>query len=120
MKYYVDFAARSGFPYMLIDAGWSAPNDITRMNGRVDVPEVVRYAATKNVKVWIWLTYKLADAQMEEAFPLYEKWGVAGLKIDFVERDDQKGIEFYYRAAEQGAAHHLMLDFHGPDKADRN
>jgi alpha-glucosidase len=116
MKYYVDFAAQSDFPYMLIDAGWSAPNDITQMNGKVDVPEVVRYAAAKNVKVWIWLTYKLADAQMNEAFPLYEKWGVAGLKIDFVERDDQKGIEFYYRAAELAAKHHLMLDFHGATK----
>ncbi len=116
MKYYVDFAAKSGLPYMLIDAGWSAPNDITHTNGTVDVPEVVRYAAGKNVKVWIWLSYKLADAQMEEAFPLYEKWGVAGLKIDFVERDDQRGIAFYYRAAELAAQHHLMLDFHGPTK----
>ncbi len=116
MKYYVDFAAKSGFPYMLIDAGWSAPNDITRMNGKVDVPEVVRYAAAKNVKVWIWLSYKAVDAQMEEAFPLYQQWGVAGLKIDFVERDDQKGIEFYYRAAEEAAKHHLMLDFHGATK----
>jgi alpha-glucosidase len=116
MKYYVDFAAQSGFPYMLIDAGWSDPKDITKMNGKVEVPEVVRYAAAKNVKVWIWLTYKQADAQMEEAFPLYEKWGVAGLKIDFVERDDQKGIAFYYRAAEQAARHHLLLDFHGATK----
>jgi alpha-glucosidase len=100
----------------LIDAGWSTPGDITKMNGKVDVPEVVRYAAGKNVKVWIWLLYREADAQMEEAFPLYEKWGVAGLKIDFVERDDQKGIEFYYRAAREGAAHHLLLDFHGATK----
>ncbi len=116
MKYYVDFAAKSKFPYMLIDAGWSERGDITKMNGKVDVPEVVRYAAAKNVKVWIWLTYREADAQMEEAFPLYEKWGVAGLKIDFIERDDQKGIAFYYRAAQQAAAHHLMLDFHGATK----
>jgi alpha-glucosidase len=116
MKYYVDFAAKSGFPYMLIDAGWSKPGDITQMNGRVDVPEVVRYAAAKNVKVWIWMNYREVDAQMEQAFPLYEKWGVAGLKIDFVERDDQRGIEFYYRAAEEAAKHHLMLDFHGATK----
>ncbi|MDQ2776986.1 MAG: glycoside hydrolase family 97 catalytic domain-containing protein, partial [Acidobacteriota bacterium] len=116
MKYYVDFAAKSGMPYMLIDAGWSAPNDITKMNGTVDIPEVVRYAAVKDVKVWIWLSYKLADAQMDEAFPLYEKWGVAGLKIDFVERDDQKGIAFYYRAAQEAARHHLLLDFHGATK----
>jgi alpha-glucosidase len=116
MKYYVDFAAKSGFRYMLIDAGWSAPHDITKMNGAVDIPEVVRYAKPKNVKVWIWMSYTDADAQMDEAFPLFEKWGVAGLKIDFVERDDQRGLEFYYRAAEKAAQHHLMLDFHGPTK----
>ena len=116
MKYYVDFAAQSGFPYMLVDAGWSAHNDITKMNGRVDIPELVRYAAPKNVKIWIWMNYVQADAQMDEAFPLYEKWGVAGLKIDFVERDDQRGIDFYYRAAQKAAEHHLMLDFHGATK----
>lgn len=116
MKYYVDFAAQSGFPYMLIDAGWSKRGDITQMNGKVDIPEVVRYARSKNVKVWIWLTYVEVDAQMEQAFPLYEKWGVAGLKIDFVERDDQRGIDFYYRAAQLAAEHHLMLDFHGATK----
>ncbi len=116
MKYYVDFAAKSGFPYMLIDAGWSMPGDIRKMNGKVDVPEVVRYAATKNVKVWIWMNYREADAQMEEAFPLFEEWGVAGLKIDFVERDDQRGIDFYFRAAKTAAEHHLMLDFHGATK----
>lgn len=116
MKYYVDFAAKSGFPYMLVDAGWSVPDDITQMNGKVDIPELVRYAASKNVKIWIWLAYREVDRQMEEAFPLYEKWGVAGLKIDFVERDDQRGIDFYYRAAQKAAEHHLMLDFHGATK----
>jgi alpha-glucosidase len=116
MKYYVDFAAKSGFPYMLVDAGWSAPDDITKMNGRIDIPELVRYAAPKNVKIWIWLSYKAVDAQMEEAFALYEKWGVAGMKIDFVERDDQRGIDFYYRAAAEAARHHLMVDFHGATK----
>ncbi len=79
MKYYVDFAAQSGFEYMLVDAGWYAGNDITKMNGSVDIPELVKYAASKSVKVWIWLSYRGVDAQMEEAFPLYEKWGVAGM-----------------------------------------
>ena len=51
--------------------------------------------------------------QMQEAFPLYEKWGVAGLKIDFINRDDQEGIQFFYDVARFGAAHHLMVDFHG-------
>ncbi len=116
MKYYVDFSAKSGFEYMLVDAGWYERNDITKMNGRVDVPELVRYAAAKNVKVWIWLHYAQVDRQMDEAFPLYEKWGVAGLKIDFLSRDDQELTRFYYRCAEKAAQHHLMVDFHGSTK----
>lgn len=113
MKYYVDFAAESGFPYMMLDAGWSAGRDILKLNGKVDVPELVRYAATKKVKVWIWLYSESVMQQMKEAFPLYETWGVAGVKIDFVNRDDQQGIQFYYEVAREAAAHHLMVDFHG-------
>jgi alpha-glucosidase len=124
MKYYVDFAAQSGFPYALVDAGWSlqtnAPrvqgggsSDITQMNGRVDIPELVKYGAPKGVKIWIWIHYKPASEQMDTAFPLYEKWGVAGVKIDFIQRDDQQGIEFYYKAAQVAAEHHLQVDFHG-------
>ena len=116
MKYYVDFAAKSGFRYMMLDAGWSDRNDITKMNGTVDVPELVRYARQKGVKIWVWLLATQVDRQMEEAFPLYEKWGVAGLKIDFILRDDQGGIDFYFRAAKEAAEHHLMLDFHGATK----
>ena len=116
MKYYVDFAAKSGFEYMMLDAGWSDHNDITKMNGTVDVPELVRYGKEKGVKLWIWLLGNQADRQMDEAFPLYEKWGVAGLKIDFILRDDQHGMNFYYRAAKKAAEHHLMLDFHGATK----
>ena len=113
MKYYVDFAAQSGFPYMVLDAGWNTGHDITSLNGKVDIPELVRYAASKNVKVWIWLYSAYVMEQMKEAFPLYEKWGVAGVKIDFVNRDDQQGIQFYYDTAREAAAHHLMVDFHG-------
>jgi alpha-glucosidase len=112
MKYYVDFAAQSGFQYMMLDAGWSG-KDILKMRGNVDVPELVRYAAKKNVKVWIWLYSKSVAAQMQEAFPLYEKWGVAGVKIDFVLRNDQAGIKWYYDVAKLAAEHHLMVDFHG-------
>jgi alpha-glucosidase len=116
MKYYVDFAAKSGFEYMLVDSGWSPRNDITKMNGRVDIPELVKYGATKNVKIWIWTHWSALDRQLEEAFPLYEKWGVAGVKTDFLMRDDQAMINFYYRTAEKAAQHHLMMDYHGATK----
>ena len=116
MKYYVDFSAKSGFEYMLVDAGWSAQGDITKMNGSVDIPELVRYATPKNVKVWIWLHWSGVDRQMDEAFPLYRKWGVAGLKIDFMSRDDQYMIDWYYRVAKLAAENRLMVDFHGATK----
>nr|MBD3621622.1 glycoside hydrolase family 97 catalytic domain-containing protein [Sunxiuqinia sp.] len=116
MKYYIDFAAESGLEHLVIDAGWAARDDITKMNGRVDIPLVVEYGKQKNVGIWIWLHYRDAVRQLEEAFPIYEKWGVAGLKIDFIERDDQAGIDFYYRAAKKAVEHHLMLDFHGCTK----
>jgi alpha-glucosidase len=116
MKYYVDFAASAGLEYMLVDAGWSAQGDITKMNGRVDIPELVKYAASKNVKVWIWVGSSQLMKQMDAAYPIYEQWGVAGIKTDFVLRDDQVGTEFYFEAAEKAARHHLMIDFHGCTK----
>lgn len=112
MKYYVDFAAASGFRYMMLDAGWSG-RDLTHLNGKVDVPELVRYAASKHVGVWVWCYSEAVMKQMKEAFPVFEKWGVAGIKIDFINRDDQRGVQFYYDTAREAAAHHLMVDFHG-------
>lgn len=113
MERYVDLSAASGFRFMMLDAGWAKGRDITQMNGKIDVPELVRYAAAKNVKIWIWCYSESVMDQMKEAFPLFEKWGVAGVKIDFINRDDQRGVQFYYDTAREAAAHHLMVDFHG-------
>jgi alpha-glucosidase len=120
MRYYIDFAAQSGFRYMLIDAGWSKvdPNlpgktDITQTNGHLDIASLVQYAAARNVKLWIWINHDATVAQMQTAFPLYEQWGVAGVKVDYLQEDDQPGIQFYYDVAKLAAAHHLMVDFHG-------
>ena len=55
---------------------------------------------------------------MDQAFPLFEKWGIAGVKIDFMNRDDQWMVDFYHRVVETAAAHHLMIDFHGAYKPD--
>jgi len=116
LKYYADFAAQSGLEYLLVDGGWSPRDNITKMSGWADIPELVRYAGAKGVKVWIWAHWSAVDRQMEEAFPLFEKWGVAGIKVDYMMRDDQAMIGFYYRVAEQAAQHHLMVDFHGATK----
>lgn len=116
MEYYVDFSAKAGLEYMLVDSDWSAPDDLTKMNGTIDIPELVKYAQAKHVKIWIWCHWALLDAQLEEAFAQFEKWGVAGVKTDFLSRDDQAMIEFYYRSAEAAARHHLLIDYHGATK----
>jgi alpha-glucosidase len=128
MKHYIDFASASGFPYMLIDAGWalarpSAPDDwgaadITRVNPEVDMPELLRYAREKNVRIWLWSHWKSVDKYMDQAFPLFEKWGIAGVKIDFMDRDDQQMVRWYRHVCDLAAQHHLMIDFHGAFKPD--
>jgi len=129
MKHYIDFAADSGFPYMMIDAGWalakrSGPEDyavladITRVTPEVDMPELLRYAQQKNVRIWLWSYWGSVDKYIDTAFPLFEKWGVAGLKIDFMNRDDQSMVDFYHRVVKAAAEHHLMIDFHGAYKPD--
>ena len=68
--------------------------------------------------VWLWAHWTSVERQMEDAFALYQKWGVAGVKIDFMNRDDQWMVDFYHRVAKTAAAHHLMIDFHGAYKPD--
>jgi alpha-glucosidase len=115
---------------MLIDAGWAlAPErkgpqdysrlaDITQATPEIDMPELLRYAKERNVKLWLWAHWTSVDKYMDQAFPLFEKWGIAGVKIDFMNRDDQWMVGWYRRVVENAAAHHLMIDFHGAFKPD--
>ncbi|MDM8007247.1 MAG: glycoside hydrolase family 97 catalytic domain-containing protein [Phycisphaerae bacterium] len=127
--HYADFAAEAGFPYLLIDEGWSwwenrpGPDgkttrvtDITRTVKDVDLPAIIEHCRKKGVRVWLWLTWSHCDTQMAEAFPLYEKWGIAGVKVDFMNRDDQWMVNWYYKVAREAAKHHLMVDMHGAYK----
>ncbi len=121
MKHYIDFSAEAGMPYMLVDAGWAArgsgPNDsgsdLTRTSPNIDMPAILEHAKSKNVRVWLWAHWNDISRQMDEAFPLFEKWGVAGVKIDFMDRNDQWMVNFYRRVVKKAAEHHLMIDFHG-------
>lgn len=120
-KAYVDFAASLGLPYILIDEGWSRgssiePNpqaDVTRAVPAMDMPEIIRYAQSKNVGVWLWLQWKQLDNQMDEALAAYQRWGVKGVKIDFMNRNDQDMMAWYDRLLSKTAQHRLMVDLHG-------
>ena len=130
MKYYIDFSSRMGFPYMLIDAGWAARmtaggrgspssgTDLTKVNPNVDLPALVEYAKSKNVRLWLWSHWTDMNRQVDEAFPLFEKWGIAGVKIDFMDRADQWMVNWYRTIAKKAGDHHLLIDYHGAFKPD--
>jgi len=126
MEHYVDFCSETGLPYMLIDAGWAArptgPNDsgadLTHTNPAIDMPAILAHAKAKSVRIWLWAHWSDVERQMAEAFPLFERWGIAGVKIDFMNRDDQWMVDYYHRVVKLAAEHHLMIDFHGAYKPD--
>ena len=113
MEHYIDFASKAHFRYMLIDAGWSPQKDITRTVPAIDMPAILAYAKRRNVRILLWMYWSSVDKQMDKAFPLFEKWGVAGVKIDFMDRNDQEMVNFYHRTLKAAAAHHLVVDYHG-------
>ncbi len=123
MKKFIQFAADMGWPYQLIDAGWypgvhSPQGDITAVVPEVDMPELLRFAADRHVRLWVWVHWTDADRRdaYKKAFALYEKWGLAGVKIDFMDRDDQEMVNWYEKITRAAAEHHLLVDFHGAYK----
>ena len=123
LKQYIHLASAMGWPYQLIDWQWYGPfnkpsANIMRVNPAVDMEEVLHYAREQKVRCWLWLYWTDVDRNnaYEKAFALYEKWGIAGIKIDFMDRDDQEMVNWYEKIAKAAAEHHLLLDFHGAYK----
>lgn len=125
-KRYIDFASYMHFPYQLVDWQWYGPfnkpqADLTRPVPQIELPALLRYAAQKHVRLWLWIhsgdvDRALAAGTLEKTFATYERWGIAGVKIDFMESDDQQRVHWYEQIAAMAAAHHLMVDFHGAYK----
>jgi alpha-glucosidase len=125
IKQYIDLASEMGWPYMLVDWQWygkfNTPEaDITKWAPQINMPEIIAYAKSKNVKIIVWLYSSDVNrnASYKEAFPLYNKWGVAGIKIDFMDRDDQQMVNWYHDIIRCAAENHLLVDFHGAYKPD--
>lgn len=125
IKEYIDLAAEMGWKYMLVDWQWygdyNRPEaDITRTAPQIDMQEILRYAASKNVRILLWLYSSDVNrnSAYKTAFPLYHEWGVAGVKIDFMERDDQVMVNWYEDILKCAAENELLVDFHGAYKPD--
>lgn len=115
-EYFIDFAARNHIEYVIMDEGWSDQFDVLLPTPMVDMEHLTSYAKQKGVKLILWAVWHTIDRQYKEAFELFEKWGIAGVKVDFIDRDDQLAIEFYERLIAEAAKHHLLVDFHGCSK----
>jgi len=115
-KYYIDFAKRFGFDRIMMDAGWSDNNDLFKINPDINMDEIVAYARSKNIKLSMWTLAMTLDNQLELALQQFNKWGVDFIMTDFIDRDDQKAVNFYYKVAEACARHKIMVMFHGAFK----
>ncbi len=112
-KYFIDFAARNGVGYILIDEGWALnTRNPFQTNPEVHLPEIIAYGKSKGVGVILWLPWLTVEHHMD-LFEKFEEWGIKGTKIDFMDRQDQWMVNFYERVAKEAAKHHIFVDFHG-------
>ena len=114
-KYYIDFASKYGLEYILLDEGWYKLGDLTAIVPDIDLPGLISYANKKNVGIFLWMVWKTLDNQLDQ-LEKFEKMGIKGIKVDFMNRDDQEMVNYYHKIAKLAAQHHLMVDFHGSYK----
>lgn len=115
-KYYIDFASRYGIEYVVIDDGWSEAWDVTKTIPEINMEELVAYGKKKNVDLILWISWAPFREKLDEAFDKFSEWGIKGIKMDFMNRDDQAMVDFYYEVARKGAEHKMLVDFHGAYK----
>lgn len=115
-KYFIDFASKFGIEYIIMDEGWAkSTEDPYSPNPNVDVQELIRYGKEKKVGIVLWLTWLTVEINME-LFKTFKEWGVAGVKIDFMDRSDQVMVNYYEKVAKEAAKYQILVDFHGAFK----
>ncbi|MBF0197311.1 MAG: glycoside hydrolase family 97 catalytic domain-containing protein [Planctomycetes bacterium] len=123
-KYYIDYAAKHGISYVIMDEGWSeatgtSPDVVKKLlkfQGDINIPELVQYGNDRGVKIIVWMAGPVLEANWGEAWKKVAEWGIGGLKVDFTDRDDQIMREFYYDIARKAAELKMVIDFHGGSK----
>lgn len=130
-KYYIDFAAENNLEYHSVygyaDMPWyyddgptfglAGPNaDLTRHDPRLDFPRVCSYAASKGVGIHVWLNWAALYKDIDRVFDKFNEWGVKGMMVDFMDRDDQEMILIQEDILRKAAEHKLFIQFHGSSK----
>ncbi|MEO6080281.1 MAG: glycoside hydrolase family 97 protein [Steroidobacteraceae bacterium] len=115
-KYYIDFASKYGIEYIVLDEGWYKLGHQLEVVPEMNIEELVAYGKAKNVGIILWTVWKTLDDEFDAAFAQFEKWGVKGIKVDFMQRDDQKVMNYYHKVSREAAKHKLLVDFHGANR----
>jgi len=115
-EYYVDFAAKYGLPYIILDDGWYKLGNLLEVTPDLNMDELVAYAKQKNVGLILWASWKTLDDQLIPALDQFEKWGIKGIKVDFMQRSDQIMVNYFERVCREAAKRHMLVDFHGDQK----
>ncbi len=127
VNHYIDFCAEAGIPYHSLDGlgseawyggpinPWKGDDPTTAIEG-LDIPAVLAHAQKKGVRLRLWMNWKAAETHMERSFPLYHQWGIEGVMLDFMDRDDQEMNRFLRRAIQLAAENQLTVTLHGVSK----
>ncbi|MDP1890804.1 MAG: glycoside hydrolase family 97 protein [Gemmatimonadaceae bacterium] len=115
-KHYIDFAAEQGIPYIILDEGWYPLGNLLATVPAIDMNAIAAHAQAKHVGLIMWVVWKTLDLQMQPALDQFARWGVKGIKVDFMQREDQWMVNFYERVAHEAAKRRLLVDFHGAYK----
>lgn len=130
-KYYIDFCADNHIQYHSVigyggiawyksDApgyGEMGPNtDVTQTVPSLDMQQVCDYAKSRGVGIHVWVNWKAIYPGLERAFTQFEKWGIKGMMVDFLDRDDQEMVKIQEEILKTAAEHKLFIQFHGAYK----
>ena len=112
-KYYIDFAAANKIEYIVMDEGWSESTDMMKISPRINLQQIIDYGKSKGVDVILWATLYAMNKDVDGILQKYAAMGAKGFKIDFLDRDDQKMVEYVYDIARKAAEHKMLVDYHG-------
>jgi alpha-glucosidase len=115
----IDFCKEFGFDYVELDAGWYGPEGKVASDARkvietrnFTMPEVCEYAKSKGIGVWVYANQRALYQQLDELLPLYQQWGIKGIKFGFVHIGNQQWSTWLHDAIEKCAKYHIMVDIH--------
>ncbi len=115
----IDYCAQFGFDYVELDAGWYGPegrvsSDATAVAASRDftMPDICQYAKNKGIGVWVYVNQRALYQQLDKLLPLYQQWGVCGIKFGFVQIGNQQWSTWLHDAVAKCARYHIMVDIH--------